>query len=116
MVSSMDIGYIDAGLSYALNELMCPDLLLISYMFFCVHLNRLSIYVGLVASSNSKYYAGVGTTGPVYFYRSDCNGSEPSIDECQLTTVFSDSEASCDHFDDVSLRCSGEHYICAFIA
>ena len=62
---------------------------------------------------SSRYYAGVGS-GPIFVYRSNCGGSESSIDDCSLT-MHSGSDRYCNHFDDVSVRCFGKYLTAMFI-
>ena len=55
-------------------------------------------------SPSSPFFAGYGT-GPIFLYYIDCYGSESALSQC-TSTQYS-SRTSCNHFDDVTLNCTG---------
>ena len=79
-------------------------------IFCALYFTILFIYAGSFSiSSSSVLYAGYGD-GPIFSYRTNCRGSEGSLNECSLQHYYSSSY--CNHFHDVTLNCTGNKEVC----
>lgn len=62
---------------------------------------------GYTVSTSSSIYADVGS-GPIFLYRTDCNGLESNVKLCNSLEYPSRYRGSqCNHYDDVTLQCRG---------
>jgi hypothetical protein len=62
-----------------------------------------------VRSGSSSFNGGIGS-GPIFVFQSHCRGIESRLTECRQN-LHSGSSVGCNHFDDVSVRCIGEHWM-----
>ena len=76
---------------------------------YCHYHIYLLMHTGSSISSSSVAYAGYGN-GPIFSYKTNCRGSEVTLNECRLTR-YSYSRSYCNHFRDVTLNCIGNFVV-----